>query len=58
MVDEYDTEDTDYPVCPWCNHDQMSASHCDEEEYDCEACNKPFMIYQNVTYTTEKISED
>jgi hypothetical protein len=62
MNEEFDTDCTDEPVCPWCGEEQsdawelFSASSSDCEETECDTCGKDILITQqvSVSYSTRK----
>lgn len=57
--EEIDCDGTDDPVCPWCGDVGQGSEFCldgREEEYDCDACGKPYVVTPDysVTYSTRK----
>ncbi len=58
---KYDTDYTNYPVCPYCGHEHDDYVYAEgSEDYDCEACGEEFSIEPDVeiTYTTSCKTHD
>lgn len=51
-----DTEYTQNAICPHCGCEQLDSWELESGEYDCEFCNKPFIVIVNVeiSYLTYK----
>lgn len=55
---EFDHEDMELIVCPWCGFQyQDSWEFPDNDETDCDECEKPFKHRRiiDITYDTEKV---
>jgi predicted RNA-binding Zn-ribbon protein involved in translation (DUF1610 family) len=62
MSAEFDTRNTDDPVCPWCGQTQVNAwelfssASWEFSETECDSCGKDILIEQqnSVSYSTRK----
>ena len=52
------TEDTQFPVCPWCGFEHYEDYwEFKESVFDCENCGKEFEVKHVIHFTTEKYEE-
>lgn len=65
MTEEYETDYTDTPICPWCGHNHYDAFEWFMEngeylEKNCDSCKKPIEVSCSidVSYCTEKVIKE
>lgn len=60
MSEEYETDYTNFMVCPHCGHKHRDSweifPNSEDGEYDCEECSKRFLWHRliEITYSTKK----
>lgn len=58
---DHDTEHTDFPICPYCGHEDFNGWEAFTDggslnEVDCPQCETPYIVecITTITYTTRK----
>lgn len=58
-MSEFEHEDTEEIICPWCGYQFRESWEftAEEDETDCYRCEKPFKYHRiiDVTYDTERV---